>query len=91
MYNIDSQIKFKTSMLKSGFSDYNDAYMLAKETATVPNTADAAQPVNNNDIELTFENCAIFTDWISEISTGHIDNAKNIDMVMLMYIKFNRI
>ena len=73
-------------MLKSGFSDYSDAYMLGKETTTVPNTADAAQPVNNNDIELAFENCDIFNDWISEISNGHIDNAKNIDMVMLMYI-----
>ena len=30
MYNKDSQIKFKTSMLKSRLCDYVDAYKLAK-------------------------------------------------------------
>ena len=27
MYNIDSQIKFKTSMLRSSLCDYSDAYI----------------------------------------------------------------
>ena len=29
MYNTNSQIKFKISMLKSGLCDYSNAYMLA--------------------------------------------------------------
>ena len=28
MYNKNSQVKFKTSMIKSSFCDYNDAYIL---------------------------------------------------------------
>ena len=35
MYNTNSQTTFKTSMLKSIFWDYSDAYMLVSETVTV--------------------------------------------------------
>ena len=31
-YNKDSQIKFKTSMLKSSLCDYSDTYILVKKT-----------------------------------------------------------
>ena len=31
-YNTNSQIKFKTSMLRLSLCDYRDAYMLVKET-----------------------------------------------------------
>ena len=31
-YNTNSQIKFQTSMLKSNFCDYSDAYILVKGT-----------------------------------------------------------
>ena len=30
-YNVNSQIKFKTTMLKSSLCDYHDAYILVKE------------------------------------------------------------
>ena len=40
-YNTNSQIKFKTTMLKSSLCDYNDAHILVKETITVNNTAAA--------------------------------------------------
>ena len=32
-----------------------------------------------------FKNCAPFTDWISEINNTQTDNAKDLDVVMLMY------
>ena len=38
-YNSNSQIKIKTSMLKSRLFDYSDAHILVKGTITVPNTA----------------------------------------------------
>ena len=38
VYNTNSQIKFKTSMLSSGLCDNSDAYILVTETVTVPNT-----------------------------------------------------
>ena len=34
-YNFNSQIKFKTTMLKSSLCDYSEAYILAKGTITV--------------------------------------------------------
>ena len=41
-----SQIKFKTSLLKSSSCDYGDAYILVKETIAVKNTGTPAAPDN---------------------------------------------
>ena len=41
-HSTNSQIKFKTSMLRSISCDYSDAYIFLSETITVPNTRDAA-------------------------------------------------
>ena len=38
-YNITSQIKFKTTMLKSSLCEYSDVHILVKGTITVNNTA----------------------------------------------------
>ena len=35
MYNINSQIKFKTSMLNSSLCDYSDPYILVTGTITI--------------------------------------------------------
>ena len=48
-YNVNSQIKFKTTMLKSSLCDYSDAYILVKGTLSVNNTAAAAAAAVNND------------------------------------------
>ena len=45
----------------------------------------APAPADNNDKEVLFKNCALFTDCISEINNTQIDNAKNIDLIMPMY------
>ena len=47
-YNVNSQIKFKTTMLKSSLCDYSDAYILVKGTITANNTAAAADAAANN-------------------------------------------
>ena len=47
-YNINSQIKFKTSMLKSTLYDYSDAYIAFKRIITVLKTGIAAAPNNRN-------------------------------------------
>ena len=41
-YNVNSQIKFKTTMLKSILYDYNDAYILVKETIKIAGAGDDA-------------------------------------------------
>ena len=43
IYNVNSQIKFKTTMLKSSLCDYSDSYILVKEKITITGRgADAA-------------------------------------------------
>ena len=87
-YNVYSQIKFKTTMLKSSLCDYSDTYILVKGTISVNNTtaaAAAAAAVNNDDKKVIFKNCAPFTNCISEINYTQVDNAKDIDIAMPMY------
>ena len=90
-YNVNSQIKFKTTMLKSSLCDYSDAYILVKGTISVNNTAAADAAVNNTNKKVIFKNCAPFTNCISEINDTQIDNAKDIDIVMPMHnlIEYN--
>ena len=84
-YNVNSQLKFKTTMLKSSLCDYSDAYILLKGTITVNNTAAAGAAANNTNKKVIFKNCAPFTNCISEINNTQIDNAKDIDIVMPIY------
>ena len=84
-YNVNSQIKFKTTMLKPSLCDYSDAYILVKGTINVNNTAAQGAAANNTNKKIIFKICAPFTNCISEINNTQIDNAKDIDIVMPMY------
>ena len=84
-YNVNSQIKFKTIMLKSSLCDYSDAYILPKGTISVNNTAAQGAAANYTNQKVIFKNCAPFTNCISEINNTQIDNAQDIDIVMPMY------
>ena len=84
-YNVNSQIKFKTTMLISSLCDYSDACILVKGTISVNNTAATGAAVNNTNKKVIFKNCAPFTNCISEIKNTQTDNAKDIDIVMPMY------
>ena len=85
--NINSQIKFQTTMLKSRLCDYSDAYILVKGKITITGRgADAAaRQADEKDKGVAFKNCAPFINCISEINNTQIDNAKDIDSVMPMY------
>ena len=84
-YNVNSKIKFKTTILKPSLCHYSDAYILVKGTISVNNTAAADAAVNNTNKKVIFKNCAPFTNCISEINNIQIDNAKDVDIVMPMY------
>ena len=86
-YNVTSQIKFKTTMLKSSLCDYSDAYILVKGKITINGAvADAAaRQADERDKGVAFKNCPPFPNCISEINNTQVDNAKNIDIVMPMY------
>ena len=45
--NVNSRIKFKTTMLKSSLCDYSDVHILVKGTMAVNNTAAADADANN--------------------------------------------
>ena len=45
-YNVNCQIEFKTSMLRSILCDYSDAYILVSATMTVPNATAAGASQN---------------------------------------------
>ena len=84
-YNVNSQIKFKSTMLKSSLCDYSDAYILVKETITVNKTAATDADASNTNKKVIFKNCASFINCISEINNTQVDNVKDIDVVMPMY------
>ena len=83
-YN-NSNIRFKTSMVRSSLCHYSDAYILVKGTIAVPNMAAAAAVVNNSNKKVVFKNCASFTDCIFEIDDTQVDDAQKIDIVIPMY------
>ena len=66
-YN-NTNIRFKAATIRSHLSDYSEAYILVKETITVSNKAAASAAVNNTNKEVTFKNCAHFTDCITEMN-----------------------
>ena len=67
-------------MLQSDLCDYSDTYIVVKGTITV------ARP--NNEAygkKLGFKNNAPFISCISKINNTLIDNAQDLDVVLLLY------
>ena len=81
-YNVNSQIKFKTTMLTSSLCDYSDEYIFVKGKIRITGAGDdaAARQADGRDKGVAFKNCAPFTKCISEINNTQIDNAK--DMIL---------
>ena len=79
-YNVNKEIRIKTSMLKSDLCDFSDVYIVAKGTITVTNPNDAKR---NNLV--AFKNNAPFINCISKINGIKIDNAEDLDVAMPMY------
>ena len=86
-YSAGSDIKFKTTMLRSNLCDYADAYILVKGTITVTGagTDAAARQADEKDNGVILKNCAPFTKCLNRTNGTDIDNAHNIDIVMPMY------
>ena len=80
-------------MLKSILFDYSDAYILVSGTITIDGAGvfDAEKWLDERNEGWISKNCPSFTDCISEINNTQIDNAKDLDVVMLMYslIEYN--
>ena len=87
VYNVKSDIRFKTTMLKSSLCNYSDAYILVKGRIIITGAgADAAAiQIDERDKEIMFKNCAPFINCKTEINNTEIHNAKDIDIVMPIY------
>ena len=83
----NSDIRFKTTMLRSNLCDYADSYILVKGTITITGAEDdaAARRADERNKGVTFKNCAPFTKCISGTNNTDIDNAHDIDIVMPVY------
>ena len=82
LYNTGSQIKCKTSILRSSLCDYSDAYILVSGTITVTQVASGGE---NSNIQIVIKNCALFTACTSKIKK--IDfNADKAVMAMYHFI-----
>ena len=80
-YNVNKEIRIKTSMLRSDLCDYSDAYIVVKGDITLEGDNDA----NKRNKNLAFKNNAPFINCISKINGVKIDNAEDLDVVMPMY------
>ena len=83
-YNTGSDIKFKTTMLRSNLCDYADAYMLVIGTVTITGSEDddAAKRLYERKKGIIFIICAPFTKYRSRINDTDINHAQDIDIVM---------
>ena len=79
VYNTDSDIRFKTTMLKSSLCDESDAYMLVKGRKIIIEKGDL-----RNKVAIS-KSSAPFINWKNRINNTEIDNAKEIDIVLRMY------
>ena len=59
-YNTGSDIKFKTTMLRSNLCDYADAYILVNGRITITGAGDdgAARQADERGKDIRFKNCA---------------------------------
>ena len=83
-YKPNKKIRFKTSLLRSDLCDYSDAYIVAKGDITLTKT-NGRGIIDIRNRFLAFKNNVPFTNCISKINNGLIDNAKDLNIVMPMY------
>ena len=62
VYNVNSDIRFKTTMLRSSLCDYSGAYILVKRRITITGAGSnvAERQADERDKGVIFKNCAPF-------------------------------
>ena len=86
-YTTGSDIKFKIVILRSSLCDYTDPYILVKETITITGAGhnDAAKRADERNKCVIFKNCVPSIKSIIRINATEVDNAQDIDTIMLMH------
>ena len=80
-YNENKSSRFKTPMLRSDLCHYADSYILFNGTITVAGN----QPRDRQNRPLILKNNAPFVSCITKINNELIEDADDLDIVMLMY------
>ena len=79
-YNVNEEIRIKTSILRSNLCDYSDAYIVVKGIITVVRLNGVKRKKSAG-----LKNNAPFINCISKIDGVKIDNAEDLDVVMPMH------
>ena len=72
----EKKIIYKTEVIKSNLCDYNNTYILVRDDITI---------IGHNVTQAAFKNCTPFTKCITYTDGTTIDDAEDLDLVMLMY------
>ena len=80
-YDENKSIRFKMPMIRSDLCDYADAYILVSGTITVPGN----HPRDRQNKTVILKNNAPFVSCITRINGELIEDADDLDIVMLMY------
>ena len=70
-------MKYNTEVLKSNPCDFNDAFILVR--------SDIISTAHNIATALAFINCTPFTKFITKIDGTTIDDAKDLELAMVIY------
>ena len=76
-YDVGNEALNNIEVLKSNLNDYNNAYIPVRGDTTIAGNIEA--PVG-------FQNCATFAKCITKINGTKIDDAKDVDLVKVIYI-----
>ena len=82
-----SDIRFKTTTLKSTLCDYSDECIHVKVRIKITGAGGdaASRRADERNKGVIFKNCSPFINCKSEIDNSEIDNAKDIDIVIPTY------
>ena len=75
-HDVGNEVIYNTEDLKSNLCNYSDAYILVNGDITV-----IAAPAT----QVSFKNCAPFTKCVTKIDAIAVDDAEDLDLIMLMY------
>ena len=92
-YNKDCQINFKIPMLKSSLCESKDAYTLVSVTITITGERadDNVKQLDKRNEGVIYKSYAPFTDCTNKINNAQTDNAKDLDVMIMMFnlIEYN--
>ena len=76
-YDVGNKFIYIVKILKCNFCNYNDAFILVRVNIIITRY--------NNPTKIAFENFALFIKCIKQIDEAITDDAKDLDLVMLVY------